>query len=627
MMQAIRTRAGSIVVKGLFVLLIVSFGFWGIYTRSPFYQSHSPDTVVATVGDQEIRAADLQRELQPTLERLRAQFGGTVDPQQIKQLGIADAVLDRLINRLLLEQEAQHLGLDVTDAVIRSAIYDNPAFRDPEGKFDRQRFEAALTMNHLTEDELVGRLRHDIPRADLLQSLTAGVASPQPVVDVLYRYRNEKRVADIVAFPVATIGDVGQPSQGDLEKFYEVHKEIFRAPEYRTLTVASLSPSDLKQTAPIPEDVLHKAYDEHKDELATPEQREIQQVLAPSEEKAKEAEAALRAGKDWTEVAKGLGQDADTVDLGLLSRKEIPHELGDVAFELPVNQPSQPVKSPLGWHILRVVKIVPAAAPSFDAAKAKLEESLKMQAAVDRLDKLGNQADDALGGGATLAEVAAKFGFKTTTIAAVDQNGNDASGKKVSLPIAADEILKTAFDTNQGDTSRITDTNDGALFAVRVDKVMPPAVRALAEVKDAAVAAWQADQKREVAKKDAEALAAMVSPAETLAKAAGAKRLTLSAAVTLSRTPQRGAAVPPALVAKLFAAKPGEVATVDDAAGAYTAQLKQIESPETVPAVAAKGLSDQLADAARLDIAGEFTEGLRRRFPVEIKRDALNHMF
>ena len=67
MLQAIRTRAGGIIVKVLFALLIVSFGFWGIYTRSPFFQDKSPDTVVATVGDQDIHADALSAALQPTL--------------------------------------------------------------------------------------------------------------------------------------------------------------------------------------------------------------------------------------------------------------------------------------------------------------------------------------------------------------------------------------------------------------------------------------------------------------------------------------------------------------------------------------------------------------------------------
>ena len=94
MLQAIRTRAGGIIVKVLFGLLILSFGFWGLYTRSPFFQDKSPDAVVATVGSHDIHADAVQAALQPALERLRAQLGGALDPAQAKQLGVLDAVLE-----------------------------------------------------------------------------------------------------------------------------------------------------------------------------------------------------------------------------------------------------------------------------------------------------------------------------------------------------------------------------------------------------------------------------------------------------------------------------------------------------------------------------------------------------
>ena len=626
MMQAIRTRAGSIVIKILFGLLILSFGFWGIYTRSPLSQSNSPDTVVATVGDQSITADELQQALQPTLDRLRAQFGGTIEPQQVKQLGILDTVLGQVVDRSLLDQQTARLGIMVSDDVVRSAIYDNPAFRGPDGKFDRQLFAQVLMMNHLSEDQLVARLRHDIPRSDLLQSLVAGADMPRPVVDTLYRYRNEKRTADIVAFPVSAIGDVAPPSDAELDKFYEAYKEQFRAPEYRAFTLASLSPGDLKAAADIPEDKLRKEYEQRQDEFATPEQREIQQILAPSEEKAKEAEAALAAGKDWKAIAASLGQDPDTVDLGLLSPKEIPHVLGDVAFALPLNQPSPPVQSPIGWHILRVVKIEPGAAQSFEQVKPKIEADLKLQDAADRLDKIGNEADDALAGGAKLADVAAKYGLKLTTVAASDEGGRDPDGKEVKLPVAAEEIFKAVFATNQGDTSRVTDIQDGSIFAVHVDTVTAPRVRPLAEVKTMAVAAWQADQKQASAQRQATALGAAVKPELPLAKAASDKGLTLLAAGTLSRgEPPKG--VPPAIVAKLFAAKPGDIVTTSDASGGYVAQLKEIQSPQSVPDAAAQGLSDQLGKEAKIDLASQFTAALRQRFPVDIKRDALDHMY
>jgi peptidyl-prolyl cis-trans isomerase D len=628
MMQAIRTRAGSIIVKILFGLLIVSFGFWGIYTRSDYYQGHSPDTVVATVGEHSIRADELQRALQPTLERLRGQFGTAIDPRQVKQLGILDSVLGQLIDRSLLDQEAERIGLEVSDDAVRSAIYDNPAFRGPDGKFDRQLFAQALMINRLSEDELVARLRHDIPRSDLLQSLTAGIGAAQPVVDILYRYRNEKRLADIVAFPVAAVTDIGQPSEADLSKFYDSHPDLFRAPEYRGFTLASLSPADLEPTGELADDTLRKEYDQRKDEFETPERREIQQILAPSEAKAKEAEAALAAGKEWHEVATKLaGQDPDTIDLGLLSRQEIPHELGDVAFELPLDQPSQPIKTPLGWHLLRVVKIEPEATQSFDEAKPKIAAELKLQDAADRLDKIGNQADDALAGGGALADVAAKYGLKATTVAAADEGGRDPGGKPVVLPAASDEVLKEVFATNQGDTSRVLDAKDGSIFAIHIDKVTPPEVRPLAAVKDKAVAAWQDEQRRDAATKEAEALAAAVTPDLGLAKAATDKKMTLLAPAPLSRSETAGQTVPQALVTKLFAAKPGDVVTASDASGAYAAQLKEIQVPETIPDVAGAKLTEELTGAAKVGLAGEYTEALRQRFPVKIQRDALDRMF
>ena len=195
------------------------------------------------------------------------------------------------------------------------------------------------------------------------------------------------------------------------------------------------------------------------------------------------------------------------------------------------------------------------------------------------------------------------------------------------MPVAPDELLKSAFATGQGETSRIVDTKDGSIFAIRVDKVTPPLVRSLAEVKDKAVAAWQAEQKQASATRQAEALATAVTPELPLAKAAADKGLSLVAATPLSRSETPGQTVPPALVAKLFAAKPGDVVTASDANGAHVAQLKEIQSPETVSDEAVAKLSDQLAGEARIGVAGEFTEALRQRYKVEIQRSALDRLY
>jgi peptidyl-prolyl cis-trans isomerase D len=118
-----------------------------------------------------------------------------------------------------------------------------------------------------------------------------------------------------------------------------------------------------------------------------------------------------------------------------------------------------------------------------------------------------------------------------------------------------------------------------------------------------------------------------VSAGTPLAIAAAGKKLTATTPPPLSRRPQPGASVPPPLVAKLFAAKIGDVVTAGDGSGAYVAQLKEITAPESTPPDAAKGLRTELGNSARYDLVGELTEALRKRYPVTIHRDVLERLF
>jgi peptidyl-prolyl cis-trans isomerase D len=625
MLQAIRSRAGSLVVKGLFGLLILTFGIWGI---GDIFRNRPTDTVIVTIGDQSIRAEDLQAAVRRELERLSARFGGAIDIQQAKKLGIIDDVLDELIDRSLLDQEAARLRLEVSDEVIRNAITDNPKFRTPDGQFDHALFNAVLAENHLTEDQFVTLMRRDIPRGDLRQAVVLGAVAPQSIVDLLYRYRNEKRVADIVALLIADAGDVGQPSDAELTAFYDAHQDLFRAPEYREFTLASLSPSDIAQGIEIPEATLKEQFDERQDEFQQPEQRQVEQILAPSEDKVKEAEAALVAGKDWKEVATQIaGQNPETIELGLMKREELPRVLADVAFELALNKPSEPMKTPLGWHILRVVKIEPAVTQTFEQAKPKLEAELTHDEAVDRIYKVANRVDDALAGGMSIEDAAGKFELKKTEIAAADVSGHDPESNPVALPLPANGVLKLAFATDEGQTSRVTESPDGAIFMVRVSKVMPPAIKPLAQVKEQAVAAWQAEKRREKVANTATELAAAVKPDARLAAVAAEKGLKVTTALPLRRRPGRDDTTSPALVAKLFAAKTGEVVTAADAAGSYVAQLDEVQTPEAPSGSATAEVSRDLDQGMRTDLAVEFTQALRARFPVEIRREAFDRLF
>jgi peptidyl-prolyl cis-trans isomerase D len=625
MLQAIRSRAASLVVKALFAVLIATFVIWGIGDIFRLRGTQAP--VVATVGGREITAQDLQNALQPALQRLGTQLGRVFDLKQAKKLGITKAVLAQLIDRALAEREVERLRLDVSDAVIRGAIFGNPSFRAANGTFDRALFNEVLAQNNLTEEELVAKLRRDIPRADLYGAITAGVAAPPALTALLYRYQHEKRIATIVALQTPQ-QEVGTPSAAALEAFYKAHPELFRAPEYRGFTLASLVPDDIAKDFTIPEAKLKREYNEQKDAFVVPERRRVQQILAPTEAKAKAAEAALLAGKPWKEVATTIaGQDPATIDLGLVGPKDLPPPLSKTVFALPLDKPSAPVKSPLGWHILRVTQIEPPTTESFAQAKPKLAAAAARRAAAGRIEKIGNHVDDALAGGARLGATAREFGLKITTIAAVDEHGLAPNGKPVTLPIVPNRVLQLAFSAEKGQASRVYHTEEGGIFVIRVNTVTPPRVRPLAAVKAQAIAAWQAAARRHRIAAEVKALLAAVKGGTPLVQAAAQKGLRATTPPPLARDPAQDAEVPARLVGELFAAKPGAAVAIEDASGAIVAQLQKIETAPAPKPAETKGLSAAATQSLKADIAAQFTASLRRRWPVEIHRKTLDSLF
>jgi peptidyl-prolyl cis-trans isomerase D len=264
---------------------------------------------------------------------------------------------------------------------------------------------------------------------------------------------------------------------------------------------------------------------------------------------------------------------------------------------------------------------------SFDQAKAKLRADLAHDEAVDRLYTIANHVDDALAGGADIGDAAAKFGLKSTVVAAVDEQGRDPEGKPAALPVSPAEVLKLAFATDEKRTSRVTETADGAVFVLRMDKVVPPAVRPLAAVKDKAIAAWQAEQRRDRVATAAEALKAAIEPGTDLATVATAKGLKATTSPPLTRQSEGSEGVPPALVAKLFALQPGGVAAAADETGSYVAQLKQVQQPKTGAKTATAELSRAVDAGVQADLGDAFAQALRARFPVQIQRETLDRLF
>ena len=70
----------------------------------------------------------------------------------IEELHLKDKILDNLIAKILILQEAKRLGLSIPDEELREAIESVPAFQ-VNGQFDKRNYERFLRLSRMTPEE------------------------------------------------------------------------------------------------------------------------------------------------------------------------------------------------------------------------------------------------------------------------------------------------------------------------------------------------------------------------------------------------------------------------------------------------------------------------------------------
>jgi len=627
MLQAIREQAGSVIVKVLFALLILSFAVWGI---GDVFRRGGGETTVAEIGDRKISADQLRQAYNAELDRLRQAFGGAIDASQAKALGLLDQTVEGLVARELLDLEAERLGLALGDDAVRAAIHANPAFHGPDGRFDRRIYSLTLSNLRMSEAEYETQLRGEMLRAQLNEALTVGAQAPKTLAEPLYRMRNERRVAEFAFIPLERAGDVGEPSDQDLAELYERNIDRFRTPEYRGFTALVMTPETVADEIEISEESVRAEYEARQAELEKPERRTIRQILVDTEEKAKAVEAALDSGKSFEETAKEIaGQDPDALALGAVTRNELPPELAETVFSLEPMKPSAAVKTSFGWHIFEVTAVEPGGVPPMETVRDDIRRQILHEKAGDRLYEIANQIEDALAGGATVEEVAATFKLQPVRIAASDPEGRTPEGGAVELPAAAREIVSTAFETPQGQASRVTETKDGnTFFLVQVTEVKPSGTKPREEVTGQLREMWLADKRSQAVEQQAKELADKVGDGKNLAELATESGLETKTSAPFLRNGEGAGELPASLVSAVFDATEGAAVTAAGPGGWYVAQLKSVDRPEPgADAAAVEQLARQLEAQLRGDLAAEYHAGLRSRFPVEIRREEIDRLF
>ncbi|MHA1600566.1 MAG: SurA N-terminal domain-containing protein [Alphaproteobacteria bacterium] len=605
----------KIIVFILFGLLIISFVVWGV---GDILRTPSQDTVLAEVGDIEIEEREFRRNLSRELNRLSARLGRRLDIQQAEARGIVDQVFGQLIGRALFDQKAKELGMLVTKSQIGQRIANEPAFQNTLGEFSPDRFAQALQISNLGEQEYVNNLTQDIIRQQLVGAVTGAVAVPSQLAEKLFRYQQERRVAQVMTIPLNSITDLGVPDETALAEIHKQQSSQFMAPEFRRVSFARLRAEDLLSEVAVPETELRNEYESRRGDFDIQERRTIEQIVLPDEATARQVEDQLKGGTTFAAAAEAAtGQPP--VDLGAVEKDDLPPELADATFAAAPDAVTAPVQSPLGWHIVKVTSVEPGRERSFEDVRDELAQDVGMRLAVDSMISIANQLDDSLGGGATLEEASRALGLEIRQIDAVDRQGNGSDGQPAAgLP--GEPFLEIVFDTAAGSDSLLTESNDGGYFVLRTESIEQARLRPLAEVREQVTAQWRNRQRAERAAAKAQELAESLRSGAEFADVAAKAGLITTVTEPLTRFDSRAPNNPAAsLPGKLFQLRPGEITTAQALEGHIVAKLDKIipadptRNPEDLADV-----QDGVASALQNDLLEQFAAALRARYGVTI---------
>lgn len=403
-------------------------------------------------------------------------------------------VIEQLVQRQLLSDEAQALRLTVSTEAMRELIAGIPAFQI-EGKFDAKRYKELLEQQRLTPEGFEQKVRRDLT----LRQLTGGIAQAgftslamQERMEKLLGERREVQVAhvstqDFLKSVVVT--------DAETKQYYDAHAAEFKTPELVKLEYVVLSQSSLAMAQQVSDAEVQKYFDEHKAEIAKEERKARHILLSFSKETKPEQKAELKKQADallaevkqnparFADIAKLKSQDPGSAaqggDLGWFSRGMMVKAFEDVVFGLNKGKISGVVESEFGFHI---IKLDESRVKALADAKPEIEERLRTQKAQAAFQSQSEKFNEIVYQQAdSLKPAADAFNLSIRKSGWISREGSrdlELSSPKIAEAAFSDDVLKKKHN------SEVLEVAQGVMTAIRVVEHKPEQVPKLAEVSE-----------------------------------------------------------------------------------------------------------------------------------------------
>lgn len=513
MLDKLREGAQGKVAKVILGLIILSFALAGVGS----YLNGPARTAPATVNGNDISAPALENAYRNERARMESQMGEAfnqlaANPDYMKQF--RRGVLDRLIDQALIDDKARSLGLRVSDEQIKQAIVAMPEFAE-NGKFSNDRYLQLIRRAGMTPEMFRDSLRQDMVRQQLMGAVLGSEFALKGEAEQLDRLYNQTRDLRLIRLAASAYVDGIEVSDAEVEQFYKANSARFMNDETVKVDYLLLDAANLGKNIKITEQDAQDYYDQHQDLFQRPERRQVAHILIPfgkdekaAEQKAEAVLAKAKAGDDFAALAKADSSDTFSAkkggELDWFEKGVMDPAFEKAAFALAkAGDLSAVVKSPFGFHIIKLLAVEPAKTKPFVDVMSDTIARLQSEKAKEQFfAEQQKMADSSFENPDSLDLTAEAMGLQV-------QSTGYFSQADAPAPLNDPKVLSVAFSEQLRDdntNSDVIELADGKALVLHIMGHQPKAAKPLAEVKEQVITAIKHDKASEVARGKAQGL-------------------------------------------------------------------------------------------------------------------------
>ncbi|NOE32754.1 peptidylprolyl isomerase [Ruegeria sp. HKCCD7318] len=569
---------------------------------------------VAHVGDESISVDEYVRELQREIRAVEAQTGQPLQMSQARELGLDQNALARLTALAALDNEVGQLGISIGDENLQQDIVAIPAFQGVDGSFDREAYRFQLEQIGMTDSEFETDLRKESARTIVQGAIMGGVEMPATLTDTMTDYIGARR-----SFTVATVGtealesSIADPTEAQIQAYYDENGALFTLPRTKQLTYAILSPAMLIDSVEVDQDALRALYDSRSAEFNQPARRLVERLNFPDEAAASEAKAQLEVGgTTFEQLVRDRDLELNDIDLGDVTREDL-GEAADAVFAADLDAVVGPLPSVFGPALFRINGSLAVNNVPFEEAEPALREELAAERARRLIEAQSEDINDMLAGGATLEELADETEMELGQIDWTRESSDEIA--------AYDGFRVAAEAVQEGDFPEIAFLEDGSIFALRLNEVLPRRPEPLDSARDRVAAAWlQAETNKALEERANAVLTQLATDGDFTATG-----LPFRVENALTRTAFLDD-VPADFMNEVFQMEPGELRVIGGNGAALLVRLDEVLPPADTDELRQlrEALSAQMNQALSQNIFNAYVRDAQTRARPVVDQQALN---